>query len=102
MPRYHKGKGALFIKEDREEGQPHFNGYINVTQDQLDALQTMLDNDVEARIQLGAWKTKSKKSGLRYIFIGTETYLKDEDDMPRKKRKAATSDDDDWDDDVPF
>lgn len=98
---YYKGKGSLFINEEREGKEPHFRGFIEVTREQVQALQELLDRGVEEpKVQIGAFKMIAKKSKRKYLFLGTEIYIKDDDAPPKPRRTEP--EEDEWDDDIPF
>lgn len=95
-----KGEGVAFINNDRtKDTHPHLRGHIDVTDDQIRRMIEMRKSGLEAKLQIGIWKRKSK-AGAKYLFIGTEAYMKGEATRPPPEPEVA---DDDWeDDDIPF
>ena len=70
--------GTLFTaKKMFNEKSPHFNGYIEIDKDLLQALIARSGESTEVKIKLDGWKRKDKE-GNHMVSIKVNTYEKKE------------------------
>lgn len=72
---YPKSNGGLWDNRHKNApNHPDWKGHVVVTREQIRMLIAMIDNGMEAKLQLSAWKRQAQ-SGQRYISIEGETYM---------------------------
>ena len=76
---YPKGHGALFINNEKKQpNHPDFRGNVELTTEQIRKLIEMAKAGLEPKLQLAGWN-KVAKSGLQFISMETEAYMKAEE-----------------------
>ena len=77
MSDHPKGSGALFPnREKTAQNHPDFRGNIELTKEQLDRLYEMGRAGIPVKLQVSGWKRKAKESGMPYLSLETEAYMK--------------------------
>lgn len=74
-----KSDGAMFPHKKTTDKQPDLKGHIVITKEQIQRLVEMSKNGQDMKLQVAAWKRKSKSDGSAYVYLATEAYMKQEE-----------------------
>ena len=87
---YPKSDGAMWPNAEKapDNNKPDHRGRILVTNDQIRMLIAQSKAGLEPTIQVGAWHRTAKESGNPYIFMSTETYMKDDSQQGQQQQKT--------------
>jgi len=71
-----KSDGGLWVNNEKQGNQPDHRGKLVVTIDQINKLIEMANMGMEPILQLGCWHRVAKETGVPYMYLNSEVYIK--------------------------
>lgn len=87
-----KTTGNLFVNDyKKQDKQPDYTGYLDVTSEQFDAIAEVVNNGGEAKLKLGCWIYPSKRDAneIRMFLVAEPNTPRESEEKGGWKNKKT-------------